>query len=64
MASEKPIPDATDVTESKKEEENVVDVIESSKDKNLPEVLDLSTEKTLPVKVYIMLLTGLVSFCH
>ncbi|KAF8101745.1 hypothetical protein N665_0201s0066 [Sinapis alba] len=44
MASEKPIQDVTDVTGSKKEEENV-DVV-SSKDKNIPEVLDLSTEKT------------------
>ncbi|KAH0849923.1 hypothetical protein HID58_095967 [Brassica napus] len=52
MASEKPVQDVTDVTESKKEEENV-DVVESSKDKNIPDVLDLSTEKTdenVPVK--------------
>ncbi|KAG2326664.1 hypothetical protein Bca4012_035605 [Brassica carinata] len=52
MASEKPVLDATDVTESKKEEENV-DVVVSSKDKSIPEVLDLSTEKTdenVPVK--------------
>lgn len=53
MASEKPVQDVTDVTETKKEEENVV-VVESSKDKNIPDVLDLSTEKTdenVPVKV-------------
>ncbi|KAF3580017.1 hypothetical protein DY000_02029376 [Brassica cretica] len=52
MASEKPVQDVTDVTETKKEEENVV-VVESSKDKNIPDVLDLSTEKTdenVPVK--------------
>ncbi|RID61745.1 hypothetical protein BRARA_E00871 [Brassica rapa] len=52
MASEKPVQDVTDVTESKREEENV-DVVESSKDKNIPDVLDLSTEKTdenVPVK--------------
>lgn len=61
MASEKPVQDVTDVTETKKEEENVV-VVESSKDKNIPDVLDLSTEKTdenVPVKV-IMLLNELV----
>ncbi|CAN6995948.1 unnamed protein product [Brassica rapa subsp. trilocularis] len=60
MASEKPVQDVTDVTESKNEEENV-DVVESSKDKNIPDVLDLSTEKTdenVPVKV-IMILTEL-----
>ena len=61
MASEKPVQDVTDVTESKKEEENV-DVVESSKDKNIPDVLDLSTEKTdenVPGKL-IMILTELV----
>ncbi|KAJ0258989.1 Protein WVD2-like 4 [Hirschfeldia incana] len=49
MASEKPVPD---VSESKKEEKNV-DVVVSSNDKNIPEVLDLPTEKTdenVPVK--------------
>ncbi|CAH2059181.1 unnamed protein product [Thlaspi arvense] len=44
MASEKPVEDVSVVAGSKKEEDNVH--LENHRDKNRPEALDLSTEKT------------------